>query len=363
MALIGILFGLGRLSMFRYQCQVRLDRQRELDRTLAARSALRWLETTTDSAYLLKETNVFTYAGASDRMTEVTVRKVPSIYPAPGDARHFDIARGRAGLVDARGSYLMETTHASMQPRIESDDDGHILKMGSEGVTGQTSRVAIDMDGVGCWLDELYGRRYWIGIEDVNRNQDPTGDDDLIRLVITPKGTEFANPSTPAIWITQGNGEHGAADKSIVTLHSRYGGVTVERLVAGISYADGKGVQLAGNRATLFSWTVLTTPDAPGRYDFTHGDCVLPDALVDAFSGRDLRVQLEVESRAPESEPNQFRWLRVDPAYEYAIDEAWTSGTGEYCREQATVVHLRPNTRTETGRSFTYETHATRRER
>ncbi len=368
-AMIGVLFGLGRLAMFRYQCQIRLDRQRELDRTLAVRSALRWLEVSDPPP---EGTNVLTYVDRSGRQIEVAVRRMPSIYPAPGENEHLRIGLGPAGNQDvvAGGFVQMLSPAASMQPDFVDDDDyTHVLQIGSDGGdVGQTGRVVIDMPGVGSWLDSLYGRRYWIGpTAHVNQNQEPTGEGDAIRMIITPAGEDFEDPRTPAIWMTQA--PIGPEDLVPVTLRARsgYGGAT--QYTASVNFVLGKGIQLVGNMATLFSWK--TTGTDFGEYDLDFEGLVLPDALVDAFrqdadSGRDLRVQVEVESRCPTAGKNTLCWIRVDPAYEYAIDLSWTARGGSLCQEQATVVHLFPFARVQgrdvAGKSFTYETHGTERE-
>jgi hypothetical protein len=122
----------------------------------------------------------------------------------------------------------------------------------------------------------------------------------------------------------------------------------------------GKGIQLAGSTLTLFRWI---QPSGPlfGAYGF-YSTLSLPDALAAAFHDVDLRLTLEVESRLPEAKKNTFRWIRVDPAYEFEIELAWNvPHSTSRVTNIATVVHLRPYDADlgEAGKAYTYDTHGT----
>ena len=48
---IGLLFGAGALLLFRYQCQLRIDRQHELEKVYAVRSALNYIKGNSTATY------------------------------------------------------------------------------------------------------------------------------------------------------------------------------------------------------------------------------------------------------------------------------------------------------------------------
>jgi hypothetical protein len=360
-AAVGILFGFGRLLMFRYQCEIRFDRQREIDRTLATRSALRWLATQPTANLPTVETN-FVYRAWAGRTINIAVRPMPSIYPNPTNSNHLKISNGQRGDENV---VFTNSDYSAMQPNfIVHEDQPYVLKIGSEGTNtmgaGQAGSVEIDMPTLGSWLDDTYGRRYWVLPADVNLCEGGAGD--VMRLYITPDGSDFKTSAT-AIWF-----EHAPIGAAPVptTFWIKYNGITINLATINISSADAKGIQLAGNTMTPFSW------QQPGKsvYGvFTFYDaCNLPKELVDAFKdssgkNKDLRLTLEVEALDPDLGPNSFKWIQVEPAYEFDIELTWNvPKTGGTTSEVATVVHLIPTKTRSTSTDnqvYTYDTHGT----
>lgn len=365
LALVGILLGIGRLALFRHQCTLRFDRQREIERILATRSALRWLGTQLSPP---EQPTNFTYTAGSGRVIGVQIRPAESIYPNPTNLNHFSIRAGRTRL-DLPG-VSAEHSNDSMEADFMDGVGGQIkiMRIGSAGVdsTGHVGRVMLDMDGEGSWLDDVYGRRYWVAPDDVNRGA-TNGPGDMLRMAITPTGKSFSDPNTPAIWI-----EHEPTnnqDNVATSIWARDGtGMVTNLFSAWVVYSKGKGLQLAGSSVTLFDWADLsagsnTNVNPVGEYNFTHGTYELPAEVMDAFRAEDgdpeeLRVTLEVEACSTVAQDNSFLWIRVDPAYEYEVLLDWElpKGMGS-TTDVATVIHLRPATRRAPGASFTYDSH------
>jgi len=350
-ALIGILFGLGRLAMFRYQCQLRFDRQHALDRVMATRSALVWLENEPQPPN--EETN-FVYQAGNGRLVDVTVRPVPSIYPAPG-SDHLNIY---AGLTNAPNVTYSATSPEMLPGYVVGEDQDLVLKIGSSGTssTGHVGRVFIDMVDLGSWQDDVYGRRYWLEPEAIN-----AGDNggDIYRFYLSPVGADPADTNTAAIWIEQ---VPDSAASAITVVWIRSPGELSDRLTLPVTDAPqfGKGIQLSGNNVTLFRWIQPAGPF--GVYGF-YSTVSLPAALAETFQNVDLRLTLEVESVRPDALKNTFRWIRVDPAYEFEIELAWDlPHSSARVTNLATVVHLRPSDPDDSsveGKAFTYDTHGT----
>ncbi len=349
-AAVGILFGLGRLAMYRDQCIRRFERQREIERMLATRSVMRWLSVQiTQPPDSAKD---FRYLDGCGRTCDLTLRPMPSIYPAP-NADHLRI--GSAEL----GHAVFDCTDSSMTPTFTPDANyQNVLKIGSSGTNslGHFGRVFMDIEDQGCWLDDVYGRRYWVEIIDVNKSGTPDGVGDVMRLYITPRETASSSTSGPAIWVEQvPQGKVFATTRLWIR---EPGGVATPVVTQQIESEYGKGVQLAGNKVTLFNW--LQGGQGLGTYDFNEHTITLSDALVESFTGKDIRLTLEVESRSELASDNTFRWLRVDPAYEYDILMQWPTSHGMLTNEVATVISVLPGIRNvRDNKTYTYDSHGT----
>lgn len=358
LALVGVLFGIGRLATFRYQCQMRFDRQQELERVMATRSALRWLATRPNPP--LSSTN-FNYSAAADRQIGVQIFPVSPIYPAPGNSEHLNITNNHAG--DSEQVVMVPTT-GEMAPQFTYSTNGYpVLEMGSAGTntTGQVAKVEIQMES-GSWLNDLYGRRYWFRMESISRST--TNEGDVIRFGLTPQNQALDDEDAPAIWLEQAP----TSDEDNVPLKvwAQCAGIKHELFSTNLNYRNGRGLQISGQTVSLFEWVFLQTNKA--NISITQATAMpaeVRDAFLDANGQpREVRLTLEVESRNPEVGINAVEWIRVDPAYEYEVALDWrVQRSGQTTSEMATVVHLLPANRWGLGgKAYTYDTHGTSRE-
>jgi hypothetical protein len=342
LAMAGILFGLGRLAMFQIQCRLRIDRQHVIDRVLATRSALIWLKKETSFP---STTNTFVYATGSRRKINVVVRPVPSIYP-DASSSSLRIADGQQG-----SAVFGYEADVAAEPRFESRDGEEVLVFG-ESALGSTGTVLVDMPEYGSWLDDVYGRRYWMHPQDLNAT---TNSGDFIRLVITPMGQSYTNETTPALWLQQGPERDGSDMR--VRVFKRFNGETEEIYSTDIDYTYAKGLQLAASTVTLFNWYYYQ-----GTPLYVYSDSLsvtnLMEHFVDGETNLPLRLTLEVVRNIESSNENTFSDLVVEPPYEYAIDLIWARN-GKTYSEIATVVHANLGGRNEDNVVYTYDTHGT----
>jgi hypothetical protein len=363
-ALIGILFGIGRLATFRYQCMLRIDRQREIDRTLATRSALGWFRSLNDPP---GDTN-FVYSRWSGQDIDIEVMRVPTIYPSASSNQHFVITNGATGYAFASGVTFGQTA-PDMEPCFIAGQDVTELKIGSGGsnTIGEVGYVSIDLGGTGSWLDDPYGRKFWFMPGSFANRGDtahPTGD--IHRLWIVPEGEDYSDTNTPAIWVEH-KMIHGI-DETEMALFSREDGHIQNLVSADVNYAAGKGIQLSGSRIAMVRWDNAIGSTAYGSFTYPgYGD--LSTNVISSFrettgEPKNLNLTLEVESRSSIAETNSFQWIRVDPAYEYTIRLSWDSGPDSYS-ELSTAVRfipdlygLDPALDGETG-VYTYDSHGT----
>jgi hypothetical protein len=366
-ALIGVLFGFGRLMMFRFQTQIRLDRQFEIDRVLATRSGMHWLRYTSQHDYdPPTNATTFTYITGNRRIVGVEVRPVDPIYPA--DPNDLDLQKGKTQGLE---NVILWSTDDSMEPEfIErvSDLGTHQVRIGSSGTNsiGHLGRIEIDME-TKSWLNDPFGRRYWTIPGNVNFERAPGATGDIFRLILTPFGQSFEDCDA-AIWIEQA--PVGNNDEQTIVLHYKYNGNHyVSNHDMRSDYVHGKGMQLAGSKATLFAWR---QPGGPhGSYTFAE-TYDLPSELISSFTNAsaNLRLTLEVEARNPDEQDdpddkeNTFQLLRVDRPFEYEVLLSWSENGApdQEWSEIATYVHFSPSYFGSVIERFnTYDTHGTER--
>lgn len=177
---VGLLFGAGALLLFRYQCQLRIDRQHEIEKVYSVRSALNYLraETVTEPGEL------FQYHTGSGRDLGVYIKPAKTFFPS-----------NVINLVDkqiAQRHFVMEWGDLHIPSGMALASCGYNgnldYEYGADGVTNlcvaitnqylslcglvfnhraaskesvlMKCWVSIGMDGTGGWLQEDYGRRY-----------------------------------------------------------------------------------------------------------------------------------------------------------------------------------------------------------
>ena len=167
---VGLLFGAGALLLFRFQCQLRIDRQHELEKIYAVRSALNYIRTTaygtTGDNGIPVEGRVFGYHTQSERNLKLLVKPVAPIFPNTNDLRnsHFVMERGDlkiplAVATSTNGWYSSDFDYecgVSGDTKLNVDSENYIgnigLKFGDATTTnGVRWWVNIGMRGTGGW--------------------------------------------------------------------------------------------------------------------------------------------------------------------------------------------------------------------
>lgn len=171
---VGLLFGAGALLLFRYQCQLRIDRQHELEKVYSVRSALNFVRTYTGNE--LEEGMSFRCWTGSERSLQLHVKPVAQIFPDTNrvDRKHFvmengdlqippEVMQSTTGWYDNEldvecGSFGV--TNLLISSKYHTDGIG--LTFGDLSETNNVKWwVNIGMRDTGGWLQEDYGRRYY----------------------------------------------------------------------------------------------------------------------------------------------------------------------------------------------------------
>lgn len=200
---VGLLFGAGSLLLFRYQCQLRIDRQHDLEKIYAVRSALNYIGNYSGS--MTDEGKSFNYHTASDRNLGLLVKPVAPIFPATNNVRHFVMERGdfveTTGQWDTRLDYEYGAisngvlfSGASLQINNKNTDNNQGLHFHDLAATSNIKWwVNVGMAGTGGWLQEEYGRRYYFHpLKHVVRTE-VGATNDIMRLCIVRNVTNYGN--------------------------------------------------------------------------------------------------------------------------------------------------------------------------
>ena len=372
---VGLLFGAGALLLFRYQCQMRIDRQHELEKIYAVRSVLNYIRTYDDNK--IDEGMPFRYYTTSGRDLGLIVKHVEPNFPS-SEKGHFDMERIDFKVKD--------------QDRIvckcENSDDHYNLdydyEYGAIGVTnllistvsyqgynglkfGDLTEknkvrwwVNIGMRGIGGWLEADYGRRYFFypGAY-VNHC-------DTMRLCLIRNVTNHAVDVTAGWkhgWPLSMKGERaivfetrpfGNSDDAEVTLWEYvHNGKSIEtkKLSEPVVFPSKHvmGLQIANNKISVFNienaandthslssrgYTLCLPIDLPsGTYKYFAEECEIGGTIyggTNIVNGKvhapELRAVFEVEAdpvlRGPSINAGQLDFLTkfmVTPAYQYDV--------------------------------------------
>ena len=185
-AAIGLLFGAGALLLFRFQCQMRIDRQHELVKVYAVRSALNYIRSNTEYA-IPERGQPFRYYTENGRDLGLLVKPVKAIFPDLTNPKHLDMANeGRNGrifeILDSDQEqyrsfpdyeYGANATNLSSLTSKQIDNKnikGHLglafRDLDAKLLSGDAASnvkwwVNMGMNDTGGWLQEDYGRRYY----------------------------------------------------------------------------------------------------------------------------------------------------------------------------------------------------------
>ena len=200
---VGLLFGAGALLMFRYQCQMRIDRQHELEKVYAVRSALNYIKGEGAALANAGEAGVpLRYHTGSERDLGVLIKPVDAIFPDKNNSRHFDMGdtngqlripypKNYSSSRDYEYGASHEVTNWSLAVSAKDNSGRFGLAFKDVAETNQSWWVNIGMRDTGGWLQEDYGRRYYFcPLEYVDGN---TVAKDIVRLCLIRNVTNELN--------------------------------------------------------------------------------------------------------------------------------------------------------------------------
>lgn len=265
---VGLLFGAGALLLFRFQCQMRLERQHELEKVYAVRAALNEVRTFTGE--MPEAGQAFRVRTGSDRDLGLVVRPVAPVFPA---TNHFTMERGdfllpRAGQYDDARDYEYGAAGTTNLAIGGVNADGRRgLAFGDLAATnGVRWWVNVGMRGTGGWLQEAYGRRYYFWPCDY---VDGVGVKDVMRLCLVRNVTNESHAAGRRRgWPLSQEGERalvfeirpaagsGDANGDMALYEAVYaGGAVVSRPVVALTNSPtlcNMGLQLAVDKACVF---------------------------------------------------------------------------------------------------------------
>jgi len=214
---IGLLFGVGALLLFRYQCQLRIDRQHELEKVYAVRSAMNYIRTCTVGIDNYGE-QVFRYNTGSGRDLNLLVKPVDPIFPNAHCLSHLDIGSadssrnlnflGCINQYDHNLDYEFGAYGATNLLEV-LDDRKTVVTVGRRGNSTSTITYGLAVDdptttnkptwwvNVGMretdgWLSSDYGLRYWFKLDKL-AGQSSGGTTDVVRLCLIRNVTNKVN--------------------------------------------------------------------------------------------------------------------------------------------------------------------------
>ena len=270
---VGLLFGAGALFLFRFQCQLRIDRQHELEKVYAVRSALNYMRTYIGE--IPDEGRPFRFETGSGRNLGLLVKPVEPLFPNVSNESHFVMERGDfqalARQYNPRPDYeygAVGVTNLLMGP---VDGDG-CFGLAFKDLTATNHVkwwVNIGMRDTGGWLQEDYGRRYFFWPRDYVGGDVNTKD--LMRLCLIRNVTNEANAvGCRHGWPLSQEGERALVFQIRPMAGANKAGNNAEMTVAEFVYRGGTvtatqllclsnapslcnmGLQLAGNKVCVF---------------------------------------------------------------------------------------------------------------
>lgn len=319
-AFVGVLIGLGRLLLFRYQCQQRFSRQRELEHISATRSALRFLE-----ANPLAQPAVLHYEGMHGRAYDLTVQPTSPLYVSAWPGEPWDSYAGQGDVEWIADGVRM----------CASADDAECVRVWHDLALGES------------WRHSDFGRRYWFKPTDVEE-----GSAISLYLFSQQNGPRNLPGEVGEPWIRLKQNNVFAPNNVELsywdgTLASQ---TTTVATASKNNLSHALGVQLSDCSATLFQWAT-----GEGFYleEETH---ILSDWVTDHFGN--IRLCLVVErGGGGQAITNTLSFVRVDPSFEYETRLRWQD-KGVQREEVSTYVHCRPTGRGK-WQAITYDTHGT----
>ena len=379
---VGLLFGAGALLMFRYQCQMRIDRQHELEKVYAVRSALNFIRTY--GGPIGDVGKQFSYHTGSDRDLRLIAKPVEAIFPVANNLSHFNMDEKGQFQIPYIKNYNSKRDYEYGASFTVSDWNSELSAFDLTGsmpcmsfINSRTNDnvrwwVNIGMRGTGGWLQEDYGRRYYF--QPLSYVGDVGYTKDIIRLCIIRNVTNELNKvGSRHGWPLSQNGERalvfqiwpkeGAAAGSAVENNNTemslleyafIGGSVVAKQILCITNVPSlwrSGLQIAGDKVSMFYIDNKAGGDTSKTGAYFFSDCKsMTKETYDYFSKEvfvggktyggiytndvdgkvwapELRAVFEVEAASSMrngetlSEPHRdaLNAFRVTPAYQYEI--------------------------------------------
>ena len=407
---VGLLFGAGALLLFRFQCQRRIDRQHELEKLYAVRSALNYVKTSTTISDAGQE---FTYHTGSERNLGLIVKPVDPIFPDK-NKNHFAMEDGhfqfplpkQYGKVrDYEYGKFGEVKLESMSGTYTSANTSKAgLAFTDTSSTNGVWWVNVGMRDTGGWLQEDYGRRYRFRLERYIGKGSTDYKGDVTRLCLIRNVTNESNRvGCRHGWPLSKMGERalvfeirpmaGKDDVCAVMTLSEYwhtGGTTnLTTLITQSGWPTDCvcGIQLAGKKVSIFYVSKEGGGDPRHLpYTFSEGDVELTQSTYDYFAkevliggrsyggivtnlaGRvcapEMRAVFEVEA-ASDMRPTAEKANNVDVLTEFGVTPAYQYDVflehPNSVVNRATVAQKigKYNRRGTTHTVLTYDTHGT----
>lgn len=343
LAVVVVLFGLFRLGSFRNQVRMRLDREREIQQTLATRSSLRWLETC--QRINMVPVDAVTNALPTARGTvDAILEPAPPLFPVRENARHYDVGNWDA---DGEARTVLENYKSGKGPEWSRVKSNFAEKSRTEVASGERLRyltfadessstnaeecvrwLTIDLPEEcvpsALWTEDPYGRRYLLGLKDVCKalwkkegvagEFRVTSGGDLIRFGISPmesalfesQATGSEKLSGTGIWLEQeaGDGQGFAYARMLLRARTKTDGEFQigDPVVAEAHYSP--GIQIAGDQICLFKQRYSSTRRNGVGSTEIFGVEQMPKSLLDSFTNacheaHGLRLTVEVIVKRP----------------------------------------------------------------
>lgn len=267
---VGLLFGAGALLLFRFQCQLRIDRQHELEKVYAVRSALNYTRTIRE---IPDAGRPFRYETGSGRNLGLLVKPVEPLFPNVSNESHFVMERGDFRVLTGQYNSLPDYEYGAVGvtnlfiDKVDDDGKAGLVFKDLTATNGVKWWVNVGMRDTGSWLQEDYGRRYFFWPLDYVGGNVATKD--LMRLCLIRNVTNETNAAGRRHgWPLSQEGERalvfqirpmaGAnvsnAEMTFSEFVYRDGTVTTKQLLYwnNVPSLCNMGLQLAGNKVCVF---------------------------------------------------------------------------------------------------------------
>ena len=240
-AAVGLLIGAGSLLLFRFQCEKRIDRQHEIEKYFAVRSALQLLAEGNLSNFPdeMSGPKRFVYQTDSGRDVRVIISPAKVLFPDynyefPDGKRHFYMNFQTIAPHPILPNSYIKSPVSNYNPgtaryrffteamtNTEFSCEGNYLSLmhGSECSTSNgvpRCWLKIDMSPTGRWSDDLFGRRYMFNLHESCEFKLMSLEDnasvitnDIYRLVLkrTTKNEEYPCAINDGDWRPKEDGE------------------------------------------------------------------------------------------------------------------------------------------------------------